>query len=56
MTDFNTGKRKMLLIVLKKIFFKLINNSTFGKTMENLKKWINFRLVNNAGDDKKYVS
>ena len=46
----------MLLIVLKKIFFKLMNNSTFGKTMENLKKRINFRLVNNAGDDKKYVS
>ena len=40
----------MLLIVLKKIFFKLMNISTFGKTMENLRKRMNVRLVNNAGD------
>ena len=46
----------MLPIVLKNHFFKLMNNSTFGKTMENLRKRINVRLVNNAGDHKKYVS
>ena len=32
-----------------------MNNSTFGKTMENLRKKINVRLVINAGDYKKYV-
>ena len=42
----------MLLIVLKKIFFKLTSNSTFGKTMENLSKRIKVRLVNNAGITK----
>ena len=32
-----------------------MNNSAFGKTMENLKK-ISVKLVNNARDYKKYVS
>ena len=31
-------------------------NSAYGKTMENLSKRINVRLVNNAKDYKKYVS
>ena len=42
----------MLLAVLKKNVFKLINNNAFGKIMENLKKIINVRLVNNAEDYK----
>ena len=46
----------MLPIVLKKTFFKLVNNSAFGKTMENLRKRINIRPVNNVGDCKKYLS
>ena len=31
-------------------------NSVYGKTMENLKKRINVRLINNAKDYNKYVS
>ena len=40
-------KEKMLSIVLKKNIFKLMLNSVYGKTMDNLRKRINVRLVNN---------
>ena len=46
--DFNTGKRK-------NAFLKLMDKSTFGKRMENLRKTINVRLANNAEDYKKCV-
>ena len=46
----------MLLIVLKRIFFKLMKNSVYGKTMKNLRKRINVRLITSAKDYKKYVS
>ena len=37
-------------------FFKLKINSVYGKIMENLRKRINARLVNNAEDFLKYTS
>ena len=33
-----------------------MNNSTFGKIVQNSRKRINVRLVNNVGDYKQYVS
>ena len=39
-----------------KYFFKLMINSVYGKTMENLRKRINVRLANNAENFLKYTS
>ena len=54
--DFNTEKRKNAANDFKKDFFKLMINSVYGKTMENLRKRINVRFVNNKKDFLKYTS
>ena len=42
--DFNTKKRMNAANALEKDFFKLMINSAYGKTMENLRKRINVRF------------
>ena len=55
--DFNMGKRKNAVNSFEKDFFlKLMNNSVYGKTMENLRKRVKLRLLNNAEYYTKYVS
>ena len=54
--DFNAEKRMNASNDFEKYFFNLMINSFYGKTMENLQRTINARLVNNAKDLLKYTS
>ena len=54
--DFNTEKRMNATNDSEKYIFKLMINSVYGKTIENLRKRINVRLVNNEKDFLKYTS
>ena len=54
--DLNTKKRKNAANSFEKNFFELMINSVYGKTMENLRKRINVRLMNNEKYFLKYTS
>ena len=53
--DFNTEKRTIAANNFEIFFKKLMINSVYGKTMENLRKRINVRLVNIEKGFSKYT-
>ena len=53
--DFNTEKRKNATNSFQKNFFKLMINSVYHKTMENLRQKMSFKIVKNENDYLNHI-
>ena len=53
---FNTQKKKEPTNEAEKNLFKLLNNAVYDKTMENMRRRIQIRIIKNEKDFIKYAS
>jgi hypothetical protein len=54
--NFNTKKRQEAKNDFEKDFFKLMNNSVYGKTMENVKNRMQLHMTTNNDNAVKWFS
>ena len=54
--EFNTKKRPESTDEFNKAFFKLLINCVYGKSMKNIRKRINVKLINDSKEYLKCVS
>jgi len=54
--DFNTAKRQVAANSFEKDLFKLMNNSIYGKCLQNNRKHLNVKIVTNEIQAKRYIA
>src|SRR6218665_1872550 len=54
--DFNTAKRQVAANSFEKDLFKLMNNSIYGKCLQNNRKHLNVKIVTIERQAKRYIA